>query len=102
MIEAFKMKKRREKIKSGIEKGSERIKASTKKLKQKSKEVKVNIETKIAEHKFFILILIILLVFLFYSYLREGIVFDLINSDIDNVVNFLRSFGTASLSCGAA
>ena len=96
--------KKREKIKSGIRKGSAKIKAGSrkikegsKKIKEKSKEVKVDVETKIVEHKFFLLGLIILLIFLFYNYLGEGIIFDLINSDINDTVNFLKSFGVWAL-----
>lgn len=91
------MKKRSEIIKSRIKKGSEKIKASSRKLKIKSEIVKLNLEDKIAEHKYFILALIVIFIFMFYNYLGEGIIFDLINSDIDDTVNFLRSYGDIAL-----
>lgn len=91
------MIKRSDKIKSGIRKGSEKIKESSRKLKEKSIEVRTDLKIKIAEHRLFILIVTLLLIFLFYNYLQEGIVFDLINSDIEDTVNFLKSFGNYAL-----
>jgi len=45
------------------------------------------------KHWIFILILIILLGWILYSYLAEGIVYLLATSDIDSVVDFINSFG---------
>lgn len=62
------------------------------KIKRKSKGA-LNI---ILEHKIFIAVLFIIFLVGYYNYIREGILYSIINSDVDSIINFINSFGFLS------
>jgi len=62
-------------------------------VKKRKKLKDHRIIKKASEHKIFVFVLLMFLLFTFLSYILEGFVYNLANHDLDNVIHFIYSFG---------
>jgi len=93
------LKRTSERLKNNriINKTKEHIR-NNKILRETKERIKSNkIVKQSYEHRYFGIALILIIILITYSYLFKGFIYDLVNSDIDGITNFINSFGNLSI-----